>query len=618
MAKVRFYDEKRTGIQTMYKKEFTEIRYIVNSKRGMSQDHAQDYIRNLIKKSRKLKNKNFFINTYYGHGCRSSKFNTDINHIDIYDPRLYYEEERFNDRVYQFSIIYVDKPAEEGGNDPHNNCLWNCLLKAYNGKIPHFTKPWKMKSRLGLERDDKIPVEKVKDLEDIIKCRINIIGDYEYQSVKEYSRKITIKLNNSHYTLMEGEATKILTRGISKRGDKDIIVYRMDHENGKILTYGENGDGEITTDQLAENKNNPITAKYILLKCNKNEISLKDFYEDFIKRAEEIKEITNEKIDLFMCGGKYKLTALNLFHNMTRVINPDPIDSVEAKWLTEAFVGGIEWCKACELENGYSFDVNSMYSYIMMSIQVPIRKGEFVKLEKIGDIIEYGIYRCAIHKSNNDIFDKLFRFHYNGYDKKKEILYGYYTHFDIKAAIKIGLKVELIKDDQPNCLRYGKGTRISGKSMFGEYIEFLYPFKKNPEFEHLKSDFKMLLNVLWGALCQHYVISQKSNETNPITLESPPISIIRFGNSFICKSHNKERAYRTNYARVGCFITAAARRYMSNIMKNYSENIVKIHTDGFITDKEINVELSNELGGLKNDHKGKCQIGKINRKAIWN
>jgi hypothetical protein len=57
---------------------------------------------------------------------------------------------------------------------------------------------------------------------------------------------------------------------------------------------------------------------------------------------------------------------------------------------------------------------------------------------------------------------------------------------------------------------------------------------------------------------------------------------------------------------------------MSNIMKNYSENIVKIHTDGFITDKEINVELSNELGGLKNDHKGKCKISKINRKAIWN
>jgi len=619
VKQIKLYKKKRTYYKTAYGAEWMEMRYMIKKKNGMSQKTFDSMVKKLVKKIPELKNKYFFVDSMYGHGWRTSEMNTDTENIDVYDPNRYYDTNKFKDNVYQFSIIYARKPNHQGGNDKNNNCFWKCLLKAYNGaaNIPHFHKPWSLKKRLGLKVDAKISVDDVKKIEDIIECKVNIIGDTIYQSIKPYTREITVKLENEHYTLRENDSAKELVRGQSHE-EKDIMVYSMDNVTGDIKTYSKDGEGVITLDNFIEYRNKPITSKYILLRyAPKNDETMQEFYESFMKDAIEIRDITEGKMNLLMCG-KDKLCAFKLFHDFSRTINPDHIDENEAFWLDKGMSGGLMYAFPVYLKHGYSYDMNSMYPAMYLKGQYPIKKGEFIKIQNLEEIVEYGIYRCVIHKSGNDNIDKLFRFKHRFVSNGK--YYDYYTHADIKSARKKGLKIELIMDDQPNCLRYVKGTRLSGKNLFGRFVEFLYPFKKDTKYQHLKTHFKMFLNVLWGAFMEKTTILARCGKHYPLQTKKIPKTITPNGDNYLVEYEKEDETFKTSYARFGCFITSFAREYISDVMEKYSPYIYRIHTDGFITDRPIDIELSEELGKFKNDKQGECLINYVNVKdsVLWN
>jgi hypothetical protein len=76
----------------------------------------------------------------------------------------------------QFQIISHNE--KQGGNDPKNDCLYNCL----NEIIPRILKrkfptPESLKSFCGLKRYDPIPLEKIKLIETKLSdCKINVRG----------------------------------------------------------------------------------------------------------------------------------------------------------------------------------------------------------------------------------------------------------------------------------------------------------------------------------------------------------------------------------------------------------------------------------------------------------
>ena len=137
-------------------------------------------------------------------------------------------------------------------------------------------------------------------------------------------------------------------------------------------------------------------------------------------------------------------------------------------------------------------------------------------------------------------------------------------------------------------------------------VDYLYELKKNPT---IKSRIKSILNKLWGALCEREVITNKSKPEG-VYLEDVDIeSMVPYGEEeYLCEYVKHQKIFRTNYARVGCFITAGARSYISKLMEPVQDRIVRIHTDGFITNGQCDFELTDELGGLKNDKKGKCRV----------
>ncbi|GBC34018.2 hypothetical protein GLOIN_2v1472929 [Rhizophagus irregularis DAOM 181602=DAOM 197198] len=175
-------------------------------------------------------------------------------------------------------------------------------------------------------------------------------------------------------------------------------------------------------------------------------------------------------IDLSYHNWSYKRTALWLFERLSVGIPAnDPLDPIEAEWLSDAMMGGLIW--ADNEWKGYGR-----------------QRGKFQTLNDFVDhrgYALYGLFRAKI--SGNNI---LFR------QNKR----GIYTFINLQRAKKLGLNIQLIQDGKPNALIYDREARIPGTVIFGEYVHFLFKIKNQGGIAGRVA--KRVLNTLWGALCQ--------------------------------------------------------------------------------------------------------------------
>ncbi len=190
----------------------------------------------------------------------------------------------------------------------------------------------------------------------------------------------------------------------------------------------------------------------------------------------------------------------------------------------------------------YKYDVTSFYPWIMiqMSFLVPIKRGAFNRLTKKAfdslKFFTYGIYRCVI-----DGDAKCFR--------KNRL--NYYTHYDLNIAKEIGLKLSLIVDDQPNYLSYFKDQRISGNTIFGQFVETLFKLKKDGVFGA-----KVIMNCLWGVLVQekmkNYTVGPKDpmleiwNDKTILSIKPNDQDNSRIDVEFV----NNEGSFQSNFGRL--------------------------------------------------------------------
>ncbi|GET51869.1 hypothetical protein GLOIN_2v1472929 [Rhizophagus irregularis DAOM 181602=DAOM 197198] len=142
--------------------------------------------------------------------------------------------------------------------------------------------------------------------------------------------------------------------------------------------------------------------------------------------------------------------AINIVGDITRISKRipanDPLDPIEAEWLSDAMMGGLIW--ADNEWKGYGR-----------------QRGKFQTLNDFVDhrgYALYGLFRAKI--SGNNI---LFR------QNKR----GIYTFIDLQRAKKLGLNIQLIQDGKPNALIYDREARIPGTVIFGEYVHFLFKIK---------------------------------------------------------------------------------------------------------------------------------------------
>jgi len=523
---------------------------------------------------------------------RMNNVNSDKVRWSLQEYDSDYTEGGVNDeKIKAVQIIYFpDSNEPEGGCGAHNDCLYDCLMR-YAPTITKrmFSTPSKLKKFCNLSRNDKVPAKFIKDIEAKMPyCKIVVSGDYEYNSKKAGNYIININLKNNHYE--PGKVVNIYrVKGIAYQEKKPVIYKFISID--KVLLYDGEKKFSWTREKFYKVKRNHITGDFIFIKSETGK--MKNDYKEFIKKADFLKKVTNGQYNLYKTGSEGK-ASLYRFYTLNRGLAVEEIDTTEAKWIFNTMKAALIWSKKDYEGPVHEYDINSAYPYIYSHnlFQFPIKCGVFKHLTnkefQNSEYINYGIYRCKI----TGIDTRLFR----------ENPECYYTHYDLMRAQQLGYKIHLIEDDDlPNALIYPSNTRINGQNVFGTYVSELQNLiTQNPKEKPL---FKKLLNILWGALCQHNKKVSLLFSEEDCEVKGDDILVLKPSNFderyYICKALDYKNIFDTPFARIGPFILSKMRYILSRLIEPHLEHIVRIHTDGFFSTKELTFEkTSNSMDSL--------------------
>ena len=515
--------------------------------------------------------------------------------VKLYDPNELYNLEVPYDvpkNIEAFNMYIILGNRNAGGNDKFNDCLYNCLKYYIFNIEDYFESAPKFKKYLGLKRSDKVSIELLDKVEKKLKhFQINVRGDFIRSSTINSNKQINLILMNEHY-----EVEKVNRKLIKIPRYEEKIPILVDSKTFEAY------DGEKLYTISKEEYNNikyNYKSPYLILnreRQGRNEqgerivLSLIEEYNLFIENATTLKTESKGLINLFKTGS-YHDCALSLFDRLTKFINPDEIYQDEAIWNKECSYSALIWCEKGYEGEVHKYDVKSMYPSFMSTntLKFPIKRGEFRIIESINQYPEFGIYHCYIRKSNDDNINKLFKFNFH----------HKYNSIDIVNARNLGLEIELIQDNQPNFLHYSRDKLITFFEVFKQYTDILFPLKDKGV-----NKSKMILNILWGALCE--VDKKKLFITNQFSIpdEEEIVGIVPHEDisgemHHIIQTTKINSYYKTPFARLCPYLISQGRKQMSTFMFPYKEHIKQIQTDGFISDILIHENRNVKMGELK-------------------
>lgn len=517
-------------------------------------------------------------------------------------PWLFTPDE-YNDNVvsepdfYDAFAIFIMQGAPQAGRfGEGNNCFYHCLKQVLPPEHLPWNTPECLRRLLQLKPDDGVHIKHLPIVEEHLKrYTIGVTGDWTYiskkKSVKYANNVIRLKLINGHYEV--DRTDRLIIRGITSKPRKPIIYEHIPESRDKTC-YDGNKRFVLSDEKFGFINKVKNKSEYILVPKKEN-LSLEDTYKEFITEADELIKETDGLINLYKTK-RHPLAALKLFDIFTLHINVDPIKADEAQFIMNASHGHLYFRKDNYKGTVYYLDYVSHYAAIMASpdTRFPIKRGEFrcytqEEFEKFKPE-QYAIYHCYIEKDKKH--EKLFRWN--------EL--HYYTGIDIIRAKGLGMKMEIIDDDQANILIYKREHLISGDQLFGRFVNFVFGLKYNK----IKGA-KEILTSLWGALCQTNIVPLtiefdskfKLHEGNQI-ISACPIDDNKFSIEIV-KSGN---LFDNNYARIKPFILAYGRDKLSRAIEPHQEYLVRSHTDSMYLTKSISTKRMTELGEL--DYKGVC------------
>ena len=430
-----------------------------------------------------------------------------------------------------------------------------------------------------------------------MKLKINVYGDKTYISPSSSNKEIKLSLKRFHYTPYVKNETRLIT--IRKYRNFPIVMYNSTHNN-------EIYDGESIKVLNERQISDIYFGRTLLYVKNTSNLPLEQAYEQYINDANLLLKESDGLINLYR-HNTLKSCALELFERLTRrTQKAEAIEEHEAIWIKECTMGALFYADKEYRGYGKKIDIKSQYPYLLKQStnKFPIKKGEFLHLDELPEILQYGIYHCRIVGDDID-GNKLFRFNKN----------NRYTAIDIRRARELNLTIELIQDGEANCLYYSRDKLITGIELFGPYIDLLYPMKK----KGIKTA-KLLLNILWGALCQKNIIQRcvsnkpkVSSANNDYVIESDSIisnlaPSLYDEDTTVIQTFKHSHLYVTDYARICPFLLSMLRNMTSKIVEKYNDNVVWVHTDGFILNKPIKINTGVEIGDLHMECHGYCYV----------
>ena len=488
-------------------------------------------------------------------------------------------------------------------------CFYNAVLNACGGCSPNpsfWTAPPAMKRFLKIGEKDQVQLHHIPLIEAKLKICINVAGELQYSSSSKYPKNITLISKDGHfgYASKKQKIAKFWKQGLTfatyeifddfiltydgNELTADYVLKESDLGNSDTIAYKQLNRSKWTDemkDQLFLLKEANFTEKYAEL--------LGDFmvstHDTFVRNCDHLKSISDGAVDISAHGYNVKDTALYLFSKFMIPYQFETIDDVEFEWISGCKCYGLLYAKPAQFK-GRCIDGNSWYSSIMVDqkLILPLGNPEYKTLDRLSDVISFGIYRAVIYGTDSRLFL---------HNPK-----NFYTYIDIKEALKRGYTVDLICDGAPNHLFYDSSSRETGHYLFRGFVDLLYPLKgKNPLV-------KQLLNMLWGALCQRVKLYH-DDEVDFDSFDFLDICETDDATSFV----EKAKKYVLPHARVGIFITAMGRAKLADAIADIKDEVYRVHTDGIYTSSAKEFEFSDELGGWKLEDEGEFVVENLRK-----
>jgi hypothetical protein len=515
-----------------------------------------------------------------------SSWGSTIKFHDKYDE--------LNDDTFDSFAIYLSAlPSSEGGLSQTNDCLYDALFECLGIRLLKvWAEPTDLKKFLKINYTSKVDISHLEAIEKKLNCSINCSGDYLYSTKIQSNKIINLQIISEHYTLLDDRKDIFKFNVKLSRRERNIMMYRKteDKNSGEFFTCY---DGKDTT-ALSKEMRSKIykwETNYILVDVFEPKMTLKENYDLYIRIADELKEKTNGKINLYKTGD-FKKTALHLFSETTKHINhPSNPNQAESEMLMKASQGSIIFNTKGYEGEAWKADVISMYPSIMSDVHqlFPIKEGELKYLDKFPyDYFENGIYRAIVTDTTNTN-KKIFRFNYD----------NHYTNIDLTRAKELNLNIELIVDGQPNFLYYSRDKCLTGSEIFGEYVNLLYPLKND-----CVLGAKQILNVLWGALCErnikHKIHKNGDVSDIPDNVRPQMRPYDDDGLNTIVDYVRYEKQNLYGWSRIKPFILAKGRSKISKIMEPYKDSLIRCHTDGILLSNEpTDIKYGFNIGDLR-------------------
>jgi hypothetical protein len=313
------------------------------------------------------------------------------------------------------------------------------------------------------------------------------------------------------------------------------------------------------------------------------------------------------------------------------------------KFVRESYKGGVVDVYKPLLENGYYYDVNSLYPYVMANFNMPVGKPikNWVKNSVSFDINNFFGFIYVKVKCPKDLYIPFLTVMHDdlGLISPTGMWEGVYFSEEIKYALTLGYTFE-----------YFEYYAFDKAIIFEEYVSDMY--KKRLEFKEkpaLSTIYKLLLNSLYGRFgmtssafknifIKDDAIGRKKLSDIALTYDYSIVSnfdnnlkLIRY-NDIACprrwyhlKDLNKindtfyektmhecyHRSRRINIAvHIASAITAYARIHMHKLKMKYVDNLYYSDTDSLITDIELddNLVSDTQIGLFKLEYKIKRAI----------
>lgn len=493
--------------------------------------------------------------------------------------------------LIDFFTMYVIYRSRAGGciKGNYNNCLEWCLMRSHVFSV--FPSYREFRQAIDVAPGLPIPIDKIPEIEPLVKTNINVTGDFNYHSQGVYPKTIHVVLRDGHYSI--NEQIKGHLKPKKYNYERDVVVYRNQDDLGMMKEcWTQNGYVLIHKDKIYSHyaigykkiailmrpkidHTLPLESQKITTKP-----TLEQAYDWIMDQMTKVKTITEGKINMFKTGWipetiRYQLMIRwNNFH-----LQEVKITAEELSWLHESQIGQYTACKPGDYHDVYGYDIKSNFVAVLAdsTFNIPINTGQFLTIttenfnksvesaKSRGSGFKYGIYRA------NVMGDHPF------FLRRKQM----YCHIDLLLACLLGLDVEIIEDGQPNFLYYEH--RIKSPELFGDYIDLIFPYKKaHPEVLM----FKLLSSSIHGAILQKRILHTYKvggDQDTEITIcdDEQPFDFVKINDNVTSiKTHNPNFHYLCQLARLGPFLYAKQRMGFYNIFyKHYGDRIIRANTD---------------------------------------